>query len=80
MFMRKLVSRRRKAAVAANRRSNTLGSFLDDWEAKHGELTPKELATATIEVGAIDSAAMQDFDTAALHASGGGGARRRSHR
>jgi hypothetical protein len=48
--MRKLVSRRRKAAIAANRRSNALGYFLDDWEAKHGELTPEELASATKEL------------------------------
>jgi hypothetical protein len=81
IFMRKLVSRRRKAADAANRQSNTLGCFLDDWEAKHGELTPEELASATKEltrppkkVGAIDSTAMQDFNTAALHASPAGAA------
>jgi hypothetical protein len=37
-------------ATAANRRSNALGSFLDDWEAKHGELTPEELASATKEL------------------------------
>lgn len=34
-------------ATAANRRSNALGSFLDDWEAKHGDLTREELAEAT---------------------------------
>ena len=26
--------------------SDTLGAFLDDWEAQHGPLTPGELATA----------------------------------
>jgi hypothetical protein len=47
--MRKLVSRRRKAAIAAHR-SIALGYFLDDWEAKHGELTSEELAGATKEL------------------------------
>jgi hypothetical protein len=37
-------------ATSANRRSNALGPFLDDWEAKHGELTPEELASATKEL------------------------------
>jgi hypothetical protein len=37
-------------ATAANRRSNGLDSFLDDWEAKHGELTPEELGIATKEL------------------------------
>jgi hypothetical protein len=37
-------------ATAANRRSNELGSFLDDWEDKYGELTPEELASATKEL------------------------------
>ena len=37
-------------ATAANRRSNELGFFLDDWEAKYGELTPEELAGATKEL------------------------------
>ena len=36
--------------TSANHRSNALGSFLDDWEAKHGELTPEELASATKEL------------------------------
>jgi hypothetical protein len=48
--MRKLIGRRSRAAIAANRRSNALGYFLDDWEAKHGELTPEELANATKEL------------------------------
>jgi hypothetical protein len=34
-------------AAAAKLRSDALGSFLDDWEAKHGDLTPEELARAT---------------------------------
>jgi hypothetical protein len=34
-------------AAAAKLRSNALGSFLDDWEAKHGDLTLEELARAT---------------------------------
>ena len=37
-------------ATPANCRSNGLGSFLDDWEAKHGELTPEELGSATKEL------------------------------
>ena len=36
--------------TSANRRSNALGSFLDDWEAKHGELTPEDLVRATKEL------------------------------
>jgi hypothetical protein len=48
--MRKLISRRSKADIAANGRSNALGCFLDDWEAKHGELNPEELANATKEL------------------------------
>jgi hypothetical protein len=39
----------RARVVQAARRSG-LGSFLDDWEAKHGELTPEELARATKEL------------------------------
>ena len=49
-YMRELVSVRRKAVNAANRRSNALGYFLDDWEAEHGEFTPEELASATKEL------------------------------
>jgi hypothetical protein len=30
--------------------SQTLGSFLDDWEAQHGALTPEELARARDEM------------------------------
>lgn len=37
-------------AAAAKRRSDALGSFLDDWEAKHGELTREDLARATKEL------------------------------
>jgi hypothetical protein len=37
-------------AAAAKRRSDALGSFLDDWEAKQGELTPEDLARATKEL------------------------------
>lgn len=37
-------------AAAAKLRSDALGSFLDDWEAKHGELTPEELSRATREL------------------------------
>jgi hypothetical protein len=37
-------------AAAAKLRSDVLGAFLDDWEAKHGELTPDELARATNEL------------------------------
>jgi hypothetical protein len=37
-------------AAAAQLRSDALGAFLDDWEAKHGELTPDELARATNEL------------------------------
>jgi hypothetical protein len=48
--MRKFISRRSKTNIAANRRSNALGYFLDGWEAKHGELTPEELANATKEL------------------------------
>jgi hypothetical protein len=33
-------------ATVAKPRSDALGSFLDDWEAKHGDLTPEELARA----------------------------------
>jgi hypothetical protein len=29
---------------------DTLGSFLDDWEAQHGALTPEELARARDEM------------------------------
>jgi hypothetical protein len=32
-------SKRRQAKL----RSDALGSFLDNWEAKHGDLTPEEL-------------------------------------
>jgi hypothetical protein len=35
---------------AAKPRSEALGAFIDDWEAKHGELTPDELARATNEL------------------------------
>jgi hypothetical protein len=48
--MWKLISRRSKADIAANRRSNAVGYFLDDWEAKHDELTPEELANVTKEL------------------------------
>jgi hypothetical protein len=34
-------------AATAKRRSDALGSFLDDWEVKHGEITPEEVARAT---------------------------------
>jgi hypothetical protein len=34
-------------AAAARPRSDALGCFLDDWEAKHGDLTLEELAGAT---------------------------------
>jgi hypothetical protein len=37
-------------AASAKLRSDALGAFLDDWEAKHGELTPDELARATSEL------------------------------
>jgi hypothetical protein len=37
-------------AAAAKLRADALGSFLDDWEAKHGELTPDELDRATKEL------------------------------
>jgi hypothetical protein len=37
-------------AAAAKLRSDALGSFLDDWEAKHGELSADELARATREL------------------------------
>jgi predicted transcriptional regulator len=33
-------------AAAAKLRSDALGAYLDDWEAKHGEFTPEELARA----------------------------------
>jgi hypothetical protein len=37
-------------AAAAKPRSDGLGSFLDDWEVKQGELTPEELARAAKEL------------------------------
>ena len=37
-------------AAAAKLRAEALGDFLDAWEAEHGALTPKELATAAVEL------------------------------
>jgi hypothetical protein len=34
-------------AAAAKLRSDALGSFLDDWEAKHGKFTHEELTRAS---------------------------------
>jgi hypothetical protein len=38
--------------AAAKRRSDALGSFLDDREAKHGDITPEELARAASDLTA----------------------------
>jgi hypothetical protein len=36
--------------AAAKRRSDALGSFLDNWEAKHGDITLEELARAASDL------------------------------
>ncbi len=40
-------------AAIARLRADALGSFLDDWEAKHGEFTPEELARAKKELAPL---------------------------
>jgi hypothetical protein len=37
-------------AAAAKPRADALGTFLDDWEAKHGKLTEQELERAAKEL------------------------------
>jgi hypothetical protein len=46
-------------AAASKLRAEALARFLNGWEAKHGALTPDELARAELELGvpAADSAA-----------------------
>jgi hypothetical protein len=38
-------------AAAAKLHAEALADYLEDWEAKHGELTADELAGAAIELG-----------------------------
>ena len=45
-------------AAAARLRRQALGEFLADWQAEHGDITPKELGKARAELGfARDNAA-----------------------
>jgi hypothetical protein len=37
-------------AAAAYLRAESLGGFLDEWEAQHGEMTTEELARASAEL------------------------------
>ena len=39
------------AAAAAHLRSEALDTFLQDWEAEHGQLSPTELAAAEMQLG-----------------------------
>jgi hypothetical protein len=39
-------------AAAAKLRADALGTFLDDWEGKHGKLTEQELARAAKQLAA----------------------------
>lgn len=39
------------ANVAARHRKQALAEFLADWQAKHGKITPAELARARAELG-----------------------------
>lgn len=38
-------------AAAARLRSQALANLLEDWQAKHGKITPSELAKARVELG-----------------------------
>ena len=38
-------------AAAARLRKQALAEFLSDWQAKHGKITPEELARARAELG-----------------------------
>jgi hypothetical protein len=44
-------------AAAAKLRAEALGDYLEEWEARHGPLTAKELASAAAELGVSQPAA-----------------------